>query len=476
MIRTSDDHAPIAPRAAETDDTELGFAAMRANAMRRIQALVDPATGWTDFNAHDPGVTLLEAMLWAACDLGYRSDLPGHWNQRVALGHPTHLPSERGAHAAADALLRRALDDFGRGLRALPVQPGAADDGAGAAIANRVRRRQLAELLERHRPALERLLQAPDAGTSVCAAVRGLSESRLGWTPGDDEILAEIADLAGDALAAGAYEDEHGDSLIWPPQRAQVMAHAPVTGEDHLALLANHLAALGAARGDPGLRERVRRAWALPGLAAGVCWDGRLAPSALPEFPAGTTLLLDLADPGDGQEVAQEQASVQAQALLVDAALAIHGEEERGGKRWYDHRSLKATAQPHRLLGHEVRLAAAGRCRVRVIGEVLLSPTVDSADARSRLFAALRDWLEHGEAAPAEAPSAFASGWIPGRGLNGSEVARFLRNQPGVEQVVSVLLSANGEAAGEHLALAPYTVPFLDRDQSGLSLSSAAEV
>src|SRR5262245_30782403 len=31
---------------------------------------------WTDFNTHDPGVTLLEALVYALTDLGYRASFP----------------------------------------------------------------------------------------------------------------------------------------------------------------------------------------------------------------------------------------------------------------------------------------------------------------------------------------------------------------------------------------------------------------
>ena len=31
---------------------------------------------WTDYNVHDPGITILEALLYAVLDLGYRTNLP----------------------------------------------------------------------------------------------------------------------------------------------------------------------------------------------------------------------------------------------------------------------------------------------------------------------------------------------------------------------------------------------------------------
>src|ERR1700743_1572461 len=31
---------------------------------------------WTDYNVHDPGITTLEALMYALMDLGYRTNLP----------------------------------------------------------------------------------------------------------------------------------------------------------------------------------------------------------------------------------------------------------------------------------------------------------------------------------------------------------------------------------------------------------------
>ena len=478
MITNPDTNDAIIPYDDAVDVDGLDFAAMRATAIKRIQELIDPETGWTDFNYHDPGVTLLEAMLWAASDLAYRSDLAGHWNQRIALDHPTHLPEDH-ERVRADALRVDALDRFGHGLRlpaGLSGDEAMAGDAGHIAIVNRVRRRQLADQLDEHRPALQRVLQNPGTSYEACAIIRSLIEHHLGWKPSDGEILAELADLPNNPLGAGRYEDELHDSLIWPPQRAQVLTHAPVTGEDHLQVLAHHLHALGVARGEPSLPLQVRRAWVVPGLGAGIAWDGRLRLRIEPKFPAGTTLLLDLSDPQAEVALGQREASRQAQAFLVDAALAIHGEAERDGQRWYDYRSLRAPAQPHRLLGEEIRIAAAGHCAIRVSGDVLLAPQVDADEARPRILNGLRCWLRDGEAKDKKsAPTAFASGWPPGCVITASAITQFLRNQAGVEQVSGVTLLDDDHLAVDRIDPGPYGVPFLAGPQRGLSIGSAGD-
>jgi len=48
----------------------LDYAALRADAIKELERLTD--TRWTDFNAHDPGITILEALCYALTDFGYR--------------------------------------------------------------------------------------------------------------------------------------------------------------------------------------------------------------------------------------------------------------------------------------------------------------------------------------------------------------------------------------------------------------------
>jgi hypothetical protein len=52
----------------------LDFAALRAEGLRQLEALTGAV--WTDFNLHDPGITLLEVLCYALTDLGYRTAFP----------------------------------------------------------------------------------------------------------------------------------------------------------------------------------------------------------------------------------------------------------------------------------------------------------------------------------------------------------------------------------------------------------------
>ncbi len=52
----------------------MDFERLRAEGIRHLETLATHI--WTDFNAHDPGITILEVLCYALTDLGYRIDLP----------------------------------------------------------------------------------------------------------------------------------------------------------------------------------------------------------------------------------------------------------------------------------------------------------------------------------------------------------------------------------------------------------------
>ena len=65
--------AATIPRGA-SEHPALDFAALKAEAIDCVQRCA--AEGWTDYNAHDPGVTILEQLCYALTDLGYRAGFP----------------------------------------------------------------------------------------------------------------------------------------------------------------------------------------------------------------------------------------------------------------------------------------------------------------------------------------------------------------------------------------------------------------
>lgn len=66
------DGAPFLTR-SRPERPAQDFAALRDTALARIQGLA--AKSWTDHNAHDPGITILEAFCYAMTELGLKLDL-----------------------------------------------------------------------------------------------------------------------------------------------------------------------------------------------------------------------------------------------------------------------------------------------------------------------------------------------------------------------------------------------------------------
>ncbi|AXT62054.1 hypothetical protein D1816_17385 [Aquimarina sp. AD10] len=58
----------------ETENVSLNFSELREKGLEYIQELSGEV--WTDFNAHDPGVTILEQLCYALTDIAYRTSFP----------------------------------------------------------------------------------------------------------------------------------------------------------------------------------------------------------------------------------------------------------------------------------------------------------------------------------------------------------------------------------------------------------------
>ena len=54
-----------------TEQGAMDYASLRAEGIRHLERMAGPS--WTDFNTHDPGITILEQLCYALTDLGYRT-------------------------------------------------------------------------------------------------------------------------------------------------------------------------------------------------------------------------------------------------------------------------------------------------------------------------------------------------------------------------------------------------------------------
>ena len=121
-------------------DSELSFESLRSEGILLAQAL--SGNSWTDYNLHDPGVTILELLCYALTDLVYRADFPvaDHLQAPGAAGiayaalslHPPDQAFPCRATSAAD--YRRVLLDQVPGLDDATLAAGPPPDAAGVAL------------------------------------------------------------------------------------------------------------------------------------------------------------------------------------------------------------------------------------------------------------------------------------------------------------------------------------------------------
>ena len=58
----------------ESVEPSLDFEFLRSEGIAAIEAMA--STTWTDYNHHDPGITILEQLCYALTDYSYRADYP----------------------------------------------------------------------------------------------------------------------------------------------------------------------------------------------------------------------------------------------------------------------------------------------------------------------------------------------------------------------------------------------------------------
>lgn len=102
----------------------MDYECMRREGIRQIERMTGGQ--WTDFNAHDPGITLLEQLCYALSDLGYRTghDIPDLLADGGADPYRSlHLPAEiLTSHPVTPADLRRVVLDVD-GVKNAWVEP-----------------------------------------------------------------------------------------------------------------------------------------------------------------------------------------------------------------------------------------------------------------------------------------------------------------------------------------------------------------
>ena len=426
-------HERVVPARPEPPDSDFArLLEVALGAVREQVDLVSPQA-WTDHNVHDPGITILEAVLWVLADAHYRSGERSFdgWAAEARSWRPAPTARGRGNRVEAARILR----EHGAEARKIVAESGsraaaaerlrlelssnpAAHTGAARAVVAQVREPLLCvppsttRTRSRGRrrgprpsiqpwPGLDRLASGPRSSptcspTSAAAVsfpcvnergdeLRAAAASTLdpvgavGRTSLSTPARAEIAAAAHPCPRVGPrfWEDE-GRTELWPPHPLQARTCEPVTGEDYRRL----------ASAAPG----VRRAWVVPGTAIGIRWNGDQQTQAAPERQGALTVLVER-DPD-----AKPKADLMFLRACLGSALGAHGEQSEvdlwvstGDPDPLDFREHRGWLSPRRLLGDEVGAALVGRCGVVVKGVLAIEATTSSRavlDEAQRLLTA----------------------------------------------------------------------------------------
>lgn len=199
--------AATAISAAPPDDPVLDWSALVNEGRSCLEGL--SGSGWTDFNAHDPGITILELVAYALTDLGYRSahSIADLMAGSAPLPGPARSLTTR---AVTLADMRRAGLDVA-GVRNVWIEPSAAaglklrfTEGSGDLEFEETHSGDSGKLELRgvHRVLIEKSSREDLAGADLARAValrlhseRGLGEDFESFTVLDPHAVVVAADL-----------------------------------------------------------------------------------------------------------------------------------------------------------------------------------------------------------------------------------------------------------------------------------------
>jgi hypothetical protein len=441
------------------------FATIFEGAMDEIRA-PDPAV-WTDHNRHDPGITLLEAALYALADLDYRIDRRAFegwpyevrdWRGRATargdheivddfLAVPANLAAARGALATATSRMRAVVElasvDFhdadGAAFRLTP--------GAARAIVDEIREPYLRRAaLDRSGPIEQAVAGAADAAAARAALTRLLEDLRL-WP---EEIgaliegsrrrrlvrllrehsdrIREIVDESADAVSALAtlqlpFDEPSGNRLTLTADEAKLAMGqhpappaAPERWEDaqgRTALWPPH--PLQTRTCEPVTAEDyrrlalnmpgVKRAWVVPGLA-GINWKGDVKASPRPYRRGALTVLVQTAAAPRSYTATVNTTERNLLRGLLRHVLARSGTDSEVDMPYPDYRADFDRQSPRRLLGDEVGAALVRTYGVVVRGTLEIEPSVSEELVLAEADRLLDGFLSADRVWPGEAPPA----------------------------------------------------------------------
>ncbi|MFN3240611.1 MAG: hypothetical protein ACE37K_03765 [Planctomycetota bacterium] len=403
----------------EDEPSVPGFGELRDLAISCIQA---QGSKWTDFNIHDPGVTLLEAILWSIVDLFYRTSV-------APLGVPVVLRGSQPGHRVLDeAMLRRRRRFWFREWRQLQRrarQRGASGrckphDDAKVRWIGAARQRELEEAMRGYREQLEQL-----AGTRSFARLldvwRRLTDASWGIDGNREDLLAQLGRLETLERDPAEFEDASGGSEIWPPHPAQLLSTQAVTAGDYGRRVVVAVS-----------RDDVDQVWVVHGAVGDMRWDGTTGHDERALHPAAISILLR---PRQHRTTAERTAVLERcrQAVLrqevtrssrvwgaqdvIDAERLAQVRKQQELAPTADSREdepaagIYDTLWSSRLLGDELYFGFAREAEIEISASVLVNRGADATDVRRQAHALVLGFLE-GRAEDRDAHEDTCRSWI----------------------------------------------------------------
>ena len=83
---------PTAISTTPPTEASMDFALLRSEGLKHIESMSQAL--WTDYNVHDPGITMLELLCYAITDLGYRTNMPVEDLLSIAVDNEENFKSQ----------------------------------------------------------------------------------------------------------------------------------------------------------------------------------------------------------------------------------------------------------------------------------------------------------------------------------------------------------------------------------------------
>lgn len=472
MTRPIEDRIQIDALGRDDADGVPDFFELLETAISTIQSHCGNS-GWTDFNYHDPGVTLLEACVWSLVDLHYRAHTMSFTGPAIDLrnGEPGSEPLQPDPERLLDGFsttMEEVLHD-GEGRKS-EGNIGPESDRAGSldpTLVRQVRARLIQSALESDHERIAGAESHESRTADLERMLAGVLRERSGLEASPGELRSVLAMIDRRRFSPSTFEDERGRSRVWPPHPCQVLMVKPVTHIDYVDRLLRCL------EDD----RRVSRAWVVTGAIEGLRWDGTKQVEHDREQPGGISIaILPAGDMSTGSHSGGHE------ALLSDCRRAILGSEAGRTRKWWGHEDFKEPLSAERLIADELYFGVVRVVDVEVTGEVVCTPGESVGEIRRRVHHALAEFISPASRREASdsaddagaawdelmetAPDPRAGGWPLGSPVVARDVADILRGVRGVEEVSLIALRIDGgNLELTEAALPAFSVPRLSEDR-----------